>query len=92
MIFSQYKETCEVLLDYPTIGGEGIIYYVRKAIRNLLHTNIYVHSRRFIAEFPGDGVKYISKLQLYCANMTFLINVYMIGFSRKLHIKEGNQK
>ena len=24
MIFSQYKETCEVLLDYPKIGGENI--------------------------------------------------------------------
>ena len=22
MIFSQYKETCEVLLDYQTIGGK----------------------------------------------------------------------
>ena len=25
IIFFQYKETCEVLLDYPKIGGEGII-------------------------------------------------------------------
>ena len=25
MIFSQYKENCEVLLDYPKIGGDGII-------------------------------------------------------------------
>ena len=25
MIFSQYKETCEVLLDYPKIGGDDII-------------------------------------------------------------------
>ena len=25
MIFSQYKETCEVLLDYPKIGGENIL-------------------------------------------------------------------
>ena len=24
MIFSEYKETCEVLLDYATIGGEDI--------------------------------------------------------------------
>ena len=24
MIFSQYTETCEVLIDYPKIGGEGI--------------------------------------------------------------------
>ena len=25
MIFLQYKETCEVLLDYPKIGGDDII-------------------------------------------------------------------
>ena len=25
MIFSYYKETCEVILDYPKIGGDDII-------------------------------------------------------------------
>ena len=38
---------------------------------NLLHANIDIHSRRLIDEFPGDGVKYISKIQSHCANMTF---------------------
>ena len=56
IIFSQYKETCEVLLDYPKIVGENIKYYVIKAIKNLPHPNIDVHSRRSIAEFPGDVV------------------------------------
>ena len=36
-----------------------------------MHANIDVHSRRSIAEFLGDGVKCISKLQSHCANMTF---------------------
>ena len=55
MVFSQYREICEVLLDYPKIGGDGVIeYYEKKAIRNLLHANIDVHSRRLIAEFPRD--------------------------------------
>ena len=27
MIFSQYTETCEVLIDYPRIGGEDIEDY-----------------------------------------------------------------
>ena len=50
MVFSQYIETCEVLLDYPKIGGDGIIEnYAKNAIRNLLRANIYVHSRRLIA-------------------------------------------
>ena len=72
MIFSQYRETCEVLLDYPKIGGDDVIEdYAKKAIRNLLHANIDVHSRRLIAEFPKDGVKCIEKLQSHCANMNF---------------------
>ena len=52
MIFSQYRETCEVLLDYPKIGGDDIIEdFAKKAIRNFLHSNIDVHSRILIAKF-----------------------------------------
>ena len=55
MIFSQYRETAEVLLDYPKIGGVDVIeYYAKKAIRNLLYANIDVHSKRLIAEFPSS--------------------------------------
>ena len=32
-----------------------------------------------------------SKIQSHCANMTFSEKVDMIGFSRKLEIKEGDQ-
>ena len=59
MIFSQYTETCEVILDYPKIGGDDIEDYVKKAIRNLLHVNIDVHSRKLISEFSIDGIKCI---------------------------------
>ena len=69
--FSWYKETCKVIIDCPNIGGEDIKYHIKKAIRNLLHENIDVCSRRLIVEFSGDGVKLISKLQYHCANMTF---------------------
>ena len=71
MIFSQYKETCEVILDYTKIGGGNIKEFAKKAIRNILHANIDVHSRRLIAEFPVDGIKFIEKLQSHCSNMTF---------------------
>ena len=71
MIFSQYKETCEVILDYTTIGGGDIKDYVKNSIKSLLHANIYVHSRRLINGFPGAGVKCISKLQSHFANMNF---------------------
>ena len=32
MIFSKYKGTCEVFLDYPKTGGEDIQYYDKKSI------------------------------------------------------------
>ena len=90
MIFTQYKKTCEVILDYPTMGGKDKKYDVKKEIRNRLHSNIDVHSIRLIYEFPGDGVKFICKLQSNCENMDFLTKVDMIESSRKLHMKEGN--
>ena len=72
MIFSQYIETCEVLLDYPKIGGDDIIEDdAKKDIGNIFRANIDVHSRRLIAEFPKYGIKCIEKLQSHCANMTF---------------------
>ena len=73
MIFSQYKETCEVLLYYPTIRGEYIKYYVKKENMNILHANIDVHSRRLISGLPVDVVKCLSKLQSHCTNMTFFL-------------------
>ena len=63
MIIYKYKETCGVLLDYPKLGGENIKEFAEKAIRNILHANIDVHSRILITEFPGYGIKCIGKLQ-----------------------------
>ena len=71
MVFPQYIETCEVLLDYPKIGDDVIEDYSKNSIRNLLHAYIDVHSRRLIAEFPKYGVKCIEKLKSHCANMNF---------------------
>ena len=72
IIFSKYRETCEVLLDYPKIGGDDVIEdYAKNALINLLHANIDVHSRRLISKFSKDGIKCIEKLQSHCANMTF---------------------
>ena len=71
MVFSQYRENYEVLRDYPKLEGGGNKDYAKIAIQNLLHANSCVHSRRLIAEFPEDGIKYMEKLQSHCANMTF---------------------
>ena len=40
-------------------------------MRNILHSNIDVHSRILIGESPKYGEKCIEKLQSHCANMTF---------------------
>ena len=71
MVFSQYRETYEVLRDDPKLEGGNIKEYAKMAIRNLLHANSCVQSRRLIAEFPEDGIKCMEKLQSHSANMTF---------------------
>ena len=71
MVFSHYRETYEVLRDYPKLEGEDIKDYAKMAIRKNLHANSCVHSRRLIAEFPDDGIKCMEKLQSHCANMNF---------------------
>ena len=50
---------------------DDIEYYAKSSIRNILHENIDVHSRRLIAYFPTDVIKCIEKLQSHCGNMTF---------------------
>ena len=93
MIFSQYRETCEVLLDYPKIGGDDVIEDdEKKAIRNLLHANIDVHSRILIAEFPKGEINCIDKLQSHCANMTFADKSLYARTFNNSHKKDGNQQ
>ena len=60
-----------MLRDYPKMEGGNVKDYAKIAIRNLLHANSCVQSRRLIAEFPEDGIKCMEKLQSHCTNMTF---------------------
>ena len=89
MIFSQYRETCEVLLGYPKMGGYNVKDYEKQAIRNLLHANSDVHSRRLIAELPKDGIKCLENLQSHCANMTFADKSRYYRTFQKVTHKEG---
>ena len=57
MVFPPYRETYEVLRDYPKMEGGNVKDYARQAIRKLLHANSCVQSRRLISEFPEDGIK-----------------------------------
>ena len=48
MIFYQFKETCEIILDYPEVVGENIKEFSKDAFRNILYAYIDVYSRRLI--------------------------------------------
>ena len=56
MVFSQYRETYEVLRDYPKLEGGNIKDYEKLPLETFC-MQIVVHSRRLIAEFPEDGIK-----------------------------------
>ena len=72
MIFHSTEKLAKFFLYYPKIGGDDVIEdYAKKAIKNLLHANIDVHSRRLIYEFLKYGFKCIERLQSHCANITF---------------------
>ena len=44
MIFSQYTETCEVLLDYPKIGGDDIIEDFVKRLSGIFCITILMYT------------------------------------------------
>ena len=76
MIFSQYIETCEVLLDYPKIVGDDVIEdYAKKAIRNLFNANFDVHGRRLIAEYINICMQKVSD-SLFCIILNNIIPSY----------------
>ena len=44
MIFLQYKETCEVLIDYPKIGGDDIIEDYAKRPSGIFCMQIFMYT------------------------------------------------
>ena len=44
MIFSKYKEIWEVLIDYPKIGGDGIIEYYKKRTSGIFCVRTLMYS------------------------------------------------
>ena len=59
MIFSQYTETCEIIIDCTKIGGDDIEDYTKKSIRDIFYADIYLDKRRLLSEFLMDGIKCI---------------------------------
>ena len=63
--------------------------FLKEAITNILHANIYVHSRILIADLPGDGIKFIEKLQSNCANINFSGKIRYDRIFQKITHKGG---
>ena len=59
------------LMEYPSIRGEELTDYSKKAIWNLLHAYIDKLSQILFDECPGDRLQAISMLKYQCTNMTF---------------------
>ena len=80
MIFSWYKETCEVLLYYSKIVAENIKESEKKGIKNILHANIDVQSIILIAEFLWDGINVLKNCNHIVPTWLFMKKVGMIDF------------
>ena len=57
MIFSQYTETCEVLLYYPKNMRGGYSRFYKNSIRDIVHERIDVNGRILISELPEYEIK-----------------------------------
>ena len=71
MVFSQYRETYEVLRDYPKLEGGNIKVYAKMAIRNLLHANSCVHIIKLIAEYSEEWNQMHSKIAVTLCKYDF---------------------
>ena len=71
IVLSTFNQTCMLLMEYPSIEGEGIPEYSKQATCNLLNAYIDAIIQRLIYEYPEYGVESITTFQLQCANMNF---------------------
>ena len=48
MIFSQYRETCEVLLDYPKIGGMMLLRIMQKSLSETFCMQTFMYTAEYL--------------------------------------------
>ena len=86
IFLSQFKETCMLLMDYPSIRGEYLLDYAKNDIWNLLHAHIDANSQILRDEYPGDGLQATSRLKFQCENMNSADNSrYNRMFQKVMH-------
>ena len=88
MIFPQYKETCEVLLDYSKIGGENIKDVLNIPLELfLIPTLMYITENLLISsqEMEWNVLETFSHI---VSTWILLTKVDMIELFNKLHIND----
>ena len=53
IVLSLFKKTYMLLMEYPSVEGEVMPYYDKKANWDLFHAYIDAHIQRLIYEYPG---------------------------------------
>ena len=80
-----------LLMEHPYIRGEDFTDYTKILTCNILYAYMDAHTQRLIDKYPGDGVKFIKKLQSQCENMNFKTRSGIIDCFSKYFTKEGIQ-
>ena len=58
-------------MEYLSIRGDELSDYAIKYTWNLLYAYMDAQSQGLIEEFPGDGLRAISRFKYQCATTTF---------------------
>ena len=92
MIFSQYKETCEVLLDYQKIGGENIKDFVKNPLGMFFMPTLIYISEGWLLNSQEIEWNTLQNLSHIVPTWIFMTKVGITEFSIRSQIKEGSQQ
>ena len=81
-----------LLMDYPSIIGEYLRNYAKKATWDLLHEYVDSHSHLLIYKYPRNGVQAIKILQSQCSNTTFSHQIISSRLFQKVIHKRGESE
>ena len=88
--FSQYIETCEVLLDYPKMGGGGMLRIMQnRPLENFCMPIVMYTAEDWLLSSQKMELNVLKNFSHIVQTWLLQIKVGMIELSSRLHIKEG---
>ena len=91
MIFSQYTETCEVLLDHPKTGGDDVIEDYAKMLSGTFYMQTLMYTAEdWLLNSQNMESNALRNYNHIVQTWLFLIKVDMTGPFNRSNIKEGN--